>query len=252
MAGALFLLVGAKSGTGLAQRLAEQAVTVLKTTGRFNKDFDYDAMGTRFFKTSVNGRRVQDKYVLELNAAYVGREPEKELAKTIGKPMALASSSVKAYLSIVDDWWFNANLEQLLEGLPITKEQIKDLPRYIASGGNEGQKPNVTFTHEGITISLSVWLDADRYLRPEGADYGRQYLQARGTSLVGGAWTTWADNGNDKIPPKAILPSILISVSTPGKDWEKPVAVTRNEVHALEAARNYLAELIRINNKISA
>ena len=83
------------------------------------------------------------------------------------------------------------------------------------------------------------------HLRPEGGKYDSNYMQARGKSIVGGAWTTWAENGNDRIAPKAVQPAVVVSVSLPGKICSRPVAVTENQMKAVQSARNYLADSIR-------
>ena len=228
MGATLLLLGGARNADGFTERLTQEALSELQSSGRFHRSFDYDAMGTNFFKTTVNGKKVGDKYVLELNAAYVGSAPENKLAETLSKPMALVNSSAKGRLSVVDGWWFNVNLEDVLAGLPISKEQREK------------------FEHEGQKFSLDIGLDADRYLRPEGGEHGSDYMQARGKNIVGGAWTTWADNGNDRIAPKVVQPAVVVSVSLPGERYSRPVAaVTEEQMKVVQSARNYLADSIR-------
>src|SRR3990167_369295 len=245
MGAALLLLGGARNADGFTERLIQEALSELQSSGRFHRSFDYDAMGTNFFKTIVNGKQVGDKYVLKLNAAYVSSAPENKLAEKLSKPMALVSSSAKGRLSVVDGWWFNVNLEDVLADLPISKKQLKGLPEYIASGGFSGERPEMTFEHEGQKLSLDIGLDADRYLRPEGGEHGSDYMQARGKNIVGGAWTTWAENGNDRLAPKVVQPAVVVSVSLPSERYSKPVAVTEDQMKVVQAARNYLADSIR-------
>jgi hypothetical protein len=245
MGAALLLLGGARNADGFTERLTQEALSELQSSGRFHRSFDYDAMGTNFFKTTVNGKQVGDKYVLELNAAYVGSAPENKLAETLSKPMALVSSSAKGRLSVVDGWWFNVNLEDVLAGLPISKKQLKGLSEYIASGGYSGERPEMIFEHEGQKFSLDIGLDADRYLRPEGGEHGSDYMQARGKNIVGGAWTTWAENRNDRIAPRVVQPAVAVSVSLPGERYSRPVAVTEDQMKVIQAARNYLADSMR-------
>lgn len=55
--------------------------------GRWSRSFDYDAMGTSFFKSTVDIDRLpehQDGYLLQLSAAYVGKQVEDKLAQTLG------------------------------------------------------------------------------------------------------------------------------------------------------------------------
>ncbi len=247
----LILLGGAMNagpdalGFTFIDKLAQQAIQELKSNGRFHRSFDYDAMGTNFFKTDVDGKKVGDKYVLELCAAYVGSEPENKLAETINKPMALVSSSAKGRLSVVDGWWFNVNLEDVLAGLPISKKKLKGLPEYIASGGYSGERQEIIFKYERQKFSLDIGLDANKHLRPEGGESGSDYMQTRGNNIVGGAWTTWAENGNDRIAPKVVQPAVVVSVSLPGKKYSRPVAVTEEQMKAVQSARDYLADSIR-------
>src|SRR3989344_90251 len=175
-----------------------------------------------------------------------GFAPENKLAETLSKPMALVNSSAKGRLSVVDGWWFNVNLEDVLQGLPISKKQLKGLPNYIASSGYSGERPEMTFKHEEQKFSLDIGLNADGYLRPEDGEHGSDYMQARCKNIVGGAWTTWADNGNDRIAPKVVQPAVVVSVSLPGERYSRPVAaVTEEQMKVVQSARNYLADSIR-------
>lgn len=136
----LALLAGAKNADGFTKILTEEALSELQSSGRYNRHIEYDGMGTAFFKTTVDGKKAGDKYVLELSAAYVGSAPEFQLAESLGKPMALINSRARAVLSIVDGWWFNANLESILADLPVSKKQIQELAEYIASRGFSGER----------------------------------------------------------------------------------------------------------------
>ncbi len=245
MGAGLLLMGGMINADDFTERLIQEALSELQSNGRFYRDFDYDAIGTNFFKTTVNGKLVDGKYVLELNAAYVGSKPENKLAETLRKPMALVRSSANGKLSVVDNFWFNVNLEDVLQGLPIGKKHLKGLSKYIASGGYSGDRPEIEFKHNGQKFSLDIGLNADRYLRPEGGERGSEYMQARGNAIVGGAWTTWAENGNDKCDPRIVQPSVVLSVSLPGERYSKPVAVTEDQMKVVQAARNYLADSIR-------
>ncbi|MBI4016566.1 MAG: hypothetical protein HY363_02625 [Candidatus Aenigmarchaeota archaeon] len=224
--------------------ILSEARLALEKGSSFNRHFDYDGMGSNFFKTSVNIERVGDKYVLKLNAAYIGSKPENKLAETLGKPMALVSSSAKGIASIVDSWWFNINLEDVLAGLPIPNKQLRGLPEYLVSSGYSGEQ-DITFNHEGQKFSLDFSLCANWYLRPEGGKRGSEYVHARGNNIVGGAWTTWAENG-DKIAPKVVQPAIVVSVALPGERYSRPVAVTEDQIKAVQTARNYLSDLMRL------
>jgi len=247
--GAALLLLGKANANDFTKKLTKEALSELQTNGKFYKSFDYDAMGTNFFKTSVNGKKVGDKYVLELYAAYVGSAPENELAEKLGKPMALIHSSLEERLSVVDDWWFNVNLENVLAGLPISKEQLKSLPEYIVSRESSGKSSEITFEHQGQNFSFNVCLDAKTYLiKPEGGDSRSRYLQARGKFIVGGAWTIFSEDDKKIIPPTinpSALPAVMVSVSLLDERYSRQVAVTEDQMKAVQSARDYLADLIR-------
>jgi len=85
----------------LTERILNPAQEQFKTWPVWHGSFDYDAMGTRFFKSSVTIRKTDDPegYLLELNAAYVGGQVEDELAQVLGLPQALTSESVTVELT---------------------------------------------------------------------------------------------------------------------------------------------------------
>ncbi|MBU3942217.1 MAG: hypothetical protein KKF74_04870 [Nanoarchaeota archaeon] len=224
------------------KKLAKEALSELKSEGHFYKKLNYYEMnGTNFFgANNVYGYKVGDKYVLDSFST-----PKKvfELAEKLGKPMALVSSKVEGKLSVVDDWWFNVNLEDVLASLPISKKQLERIPEYLTPGLHSGEYPKITFRHEKQKkqkFLLDISLDADTSLRPEGEEGDCEYIQARGRSIVGGAWTTYAKNGNDRIPPKAVQPILVISVSLP----KRKIAVTEDQMESVQSARNYIASLL--------
>jgi hypothetical protein len=248
MGAAILSLSGAMNADGFTERLVKEATSSLKSNGRFYKDFDYDAIGTNFFKTTVRGEKVGDKYILELSAAYVGTKPEEKLAETIGKPRALVCSRAKGRISVVDDWWFNLNLEDSVKGLPLPKKSLNDASQwaqYFASGGYAGKAPEFEFNYKKNKFGLTISLEADKYLRPEGGEHGSEYMQARGKSIVGGAWTTWAENGNDKVEPRIVQPSLVYSVYLPGERYSRQAALAPEEINAVQSARDYIAGLIQ-------
>ena len=106
--GAVHCLLGGammNRGNKFSETVAARAMADLKKEGHFNESFDYTF--NNFDHTTFTGRKVEDKYTLNITAAYVGNGPEKSLAKTLGKPRALVKSSAMGKLSLVDDWWFN-------------------------------------------------------------------------------------------------------------------------------------------------
>jgi len=203
-----------------------------------------------FFKTSIKGRRIikirgGEKYVLEINAAYVGDKPEIELAEKLEKPLALIASQAIGKLSLVDDWWFNYDFDKLVRKLPIPK-LYKDVPSLVRNltGKERSEKPQISFDYEGNKFELAIGMDMKSYLRPKNGKYGTEYLQTRGTYLAGGAWRTWDKDGKN-IPPTPESPSLILSVSLPGHKYTKLPIVDEREMKIVQDARDYLADIIR-------
>lgn len=244
----LALIGGEINSRGFIDKLVDEAISSLKSRGRFRKDFDYDAMGTNFFKTSVEGNKVGNKYVLGLCAAYVGCKPEISLAEILEKPMALVNARAKARLSIVDNWWVNLDLEKAVENLPLPTGDLKDgelWAEYFASGGYRGKAPEFEFKYEKKNFALSFWPDILTWLKPKGIEGSNEhYMQARGKSIVGGAWTIFDETGNNQIEPRIRQPYLVFSISLPGEKYSRHPAVTSKEMKAVQDARDYIAEKI--------
>jgi hypothetical protein len=116
MGAGLVLLAGDTmlKGRDFVGTMMAEAKGNLATKGEYRRSYDYDAMGSNFLKTSVNIRRVEDKFVLNIGAAYVGNKSEAELAVLLGRPIALSSVNIDISMSVVDDWWYNLSLPKVL------------------------------------------------------------------------------------------------------------------------------------------
>jgi hypothetical protein len=93
MAVGVFMLAGAHA----AERRGDMVTKMIETARAnervriedgatiYHKHFDYDAMGTNFFKTIIEIQRFGAEYLLQINQAYVEiGEAEKNLAKKLG------------------------------------------------------------------------------------------------------------------------------------------------------------------------
>jgi hypothetical protein len=83
--------------SGLTDEILTNAKQTLKSRESWTRDFDYDGMGTSFFKTSVKIKfldRSQDLYAIGFYASYVGDQPEKDLAAHINAERCLIWSEV--------------------------------------------------------------------------------------------------------------------------------------------------------------
>lgn len=260
----LVLLTGEKNREGgfTEKHVIQAMLKGLEADGRFYGDYDYDAMGTNFFKTSVTVNKVGGKYVLDMSRAY-SAPPLGKLAEKFKRPFALDSSRAVAKLSIVDDWWFNADFKELLKGVPLktrpsvrdsdytvdlTEEEKMEYMRDLA-GRYEHRREfqrnrysgSVCFEHNGRTFDLDIRLDF-MPMRPEGGhDY---YGEARDTAVVGPAWTVYKEDGNTRIPPTACNPKLEFSVSVPSK-FARNTIVDPKEIKTVQKARDHIAKLVK-------
>jgi hypothetical protein len=136
MAVGMFLLGGAIVGgrSKLVENLLTEAKQRLKQQTEFRKSYDYDGIGTPFFKTSVDIKvldREQDMYGIGLNAAYVGDEPEQGLAEHFSIPRTLLSCLVEVETKPMPGNRFEFDFEPIVRKLDsvldtkkITGEQI--------------------------------------------------------------------------------------------------------------------------------
>ncbi len=240
----MMLLGSARSASGFMEQLLKNVKTSLESGKRFHGSYEYNAMGTRFFKTSVEVKPLGGKYILELCAAYVGTKPEEELASRLKKPLALISASADAKLSLVDGSWFNVDLTESLSAL-LTTEQIAAIASYMGNRSGFVSEPEIVLKHGGQKFNLSVGIE-----KPD-CDYDRgvemQVRIADGhVTLVGGAWTTWAEDRNTKIPPTPKEANLIVSVALPGKRYDSPPAIAPEQMQAMLAARDYVASLIPV------
>jgi hypothetical protein len=110
----LLAIENERQGNDFVGTIMAEAKSNLATKGKYFRDFDYDGMGSNFMKTSITIEKVKGKFLLEINAAYVGDTPKYELAALLDRPVAIANIRIILNLSIVDDWWYNVNIESLL------------------------------------------------------------------------------------------------------------------------------------------
>lgn len=99
----LYLLSTARiDRSGFVNDMLQEAEPAVKgERGRWERHYDYDAMGTSFFKSTVEITRLSDQddgYLLGLNAAYVGKQVEDGLAETLGVEQGLQWKGVNVIL----------------------------------------------------------------------------------------------------------------------------------------------------------
>ena len=149
-------------------------VEVMKSSGNYSQSFDYDAMGSAFFKTSVNVQKIDDKYVLSLNATYVGEKPEIELAQVLERERGLISVSSRHQLTPTTQDWISIDVDMALRNGRLTSEQINALTRISAEelSSNEG----FVIEMDKMPIHLSLGIRQEE-------NYQADVLRAKGNQL---------------------------------------------------------------------
>lgn len=244
------------------EMLHDAEVAVKGERGRWSRDFDYDAMGTCFFKSTVDITRVpneEDVYLLGLNAAYVGREVEDGLAKTLGIEQGLQWKVVVAELEPVGAK-FRVNFDEVVDRIKPLYETLDPVPapkpRYYWSilnkateAAEQGEKTNLsgekivrtmlatdeyTFganpfvlgLKNGIEISLSLGQVGDRFSLNRNTGKKEQELwEVDGAVLTGPLAESYREKG------KLLPPSLVFSMERyTGEKYVTPVPVIDPEV----------------------
>lgn len=247
------------SHNGLVDRIAKQASEKLNANKRFSMDFDYDATGTVFFKTCITGKKIDNKYVLGINAAYVGDKPEIALAEKLGKPRALLRCNVNGVLSIVDDWWFNVDVQDVLKDLKLSAEtkDFEDFLLYTHHGGYNGRDLSFDFKHNDRDFHFGLSLEYNSYLKPtnvrtKATSHGslRPYERINGTKFIGPAWKIY--EGQNVIDPTPENPSVVLSVCLPNpQGFYVPVASPEN-IKAVQEARDFWHRMLEVSTGLKA
>ena len=220
-------------------KILKEAKPALQKEGFYRRSFEYDALGSNFFKTYIGIERVEDVYILSIKAAYVGSKPEEELAKYLKKPRALRYSEIGIKMSAVDERWFNIDLESLLKKLyiPMPKEDIRKLAEDIV----EWDKPKLIFEYDGEKFQLDVEIDCTEYVRIETPKNGnpddKEVLVSRGSNIIGLAW--------DPEKAKPSLPVVILKLRYPSyKSYKSPI-VDSERMERLQNVRDYLVQRVR-------
>lgn len=106
-------------GSRFVEHMTDEAHEFLQECERWSGNYDYDGQGA-FFKTTVGISvldRKEELYMLQINAAYVGSEPEASLAEVLGIPQALRQYTVTAEVKPEDALHFAFDFEEILRAL---------------------------------------------------------------------------------------------------------------------------------------
>ena len=155
--------------------LVDQMIAGIHSSGgRYRKSFDYDGMGTSFFKTSVEVDEIDGKYVLGIWAAYVGDKPEIELAQKLGKERGLVRVGSSHHLTPIAQSWIGLDVCRAMGEGTLTPEQISALTRI--SAGESKSYGGFVVEMDGMLINLSLGIEQEK-------NYRADVLRARGNQL---------------------------------------------------------------------
>lgn len=251
MSGLMLLMMGHENSDRFMDKFLSRLIVGVSDSGYYKESFDYDAHGTNFFKTTVEAKKVQDKYLLNLHAAYVGSKPQHDLAAKLGKKEALIRADSSAVLSIVDEWWFNIDVANLLKPLdfipPKNKKAIIDY--YL---NDDASRDGCVFPleHNKTWYDVDVYFKIDSWLRPKDKDghyTDNPYFEARDNCVVGGAWATYNEEDTGLCEPRPLNPSLVVSVSLPGDEFDKTPIVHQEEMDNMLELRNDLATQLEMS-----
>lgn len=224
-----------------------EAKSNLATKGTYSRSYDYDGMGTNFLKTSVKIRLVENKFVLNINAAYVGNEPEEALASIIERPLAPACINIYASMSVVDGWWYNLNLEKAIADNGYTVKDIfspswATLAALVADRKYSPLEFNIT--KDDVPLQISISIDHDYYWTSDRERKEKSFSKAINGNLVGAAWAAYRDKREEAKPEERKL---LISVRyfTKEKSYNKTPDVDPRKIKVLKSVANEIEKKIR-------
>lgn len=193
-------LAGPKNTTHVMERIQD----AINGADNLNSDtyfqtrphFDYDALGTPFFKTSLGIMKFDNQYIVSFSAAYVGDKPSFEVAKAIQAPMAISEVLIKVPVKVVFtvteggfvDQYATIDLHQAL-GKLLPRRKILSLAadatfntnRYTSTSKQSFTRLNIG----GVKVDAQVSLEQDR-----GPDKSPERLRpkAKGTLLTANAY----------------------------------------------------------------
>jgi hypothetical protein len=243
MAVGMYLLAAAQTNQStLLMKLLSEAEAALTTRGSFYKSYDYDAMGTPFFKANVSIERIDpsvDMYSVGLYAAYVGDEPEIGLAERLTVPRVLRSCLVETTVEPSGPDAFSFDMEKIVRRLDpvLGTEKIKGIEiakvMMQANEYDESAKPYVLPSTDGLSISLLPGSVGKRFKYDR--DGNKKNLWRRKGSVVTGPLGL---DYRSRVPGTKALPSFKIIVSGTNPLWlpkrqDKAIAVAGRIAKAL-------------------
>ena len=225
MAVGMFLIGGVKINncSQLVENLLKEAEECLKKYTKFSKSYDYDGMGTSFFKTSVDIEvldREEDMYSIGIHAAYVGDEPEQGLASYFGIPRTLLSCSVEVETKPLSGNRFEFDFEPVLRKLDLVLDTKKITGKKVVASMMKEDKDKVASFTLQIKDGLEVYIQSNRVESRMKYSQGkpRDTWSSKGSILYGELQTDYESKDKDA---KA-TPTFIVVVCSSQKDGWRP------------------------------
>lgn len=240
----LYLLSTAKvDRNSFVNEMLQEAEPAVKGRGCWSRHYDYDGMGTSFFKTSVEMTRLPDQedgYLLGLNAAYVGKKIEDGLAETLGVEQGLQWKGVNVVLR-PEGQQFRIDFDQIAQRLQSLYRELQSVPeprnirqRLAEAVRGKGERPALTGeailrtmlatdryggdanpfvlgVEDGVEVSLNLGRVGDRFDRRNG-NREQELWRVEGTELTGSLAESYEKQG--ELEP----PSISFSIKRYSED----------------------------------
>jgi hypothetical protein len=188
-------------------QMMKQAKSSIAEHDKWSGSYDYDGLNTAFFKTSVDIVRLdkqEDVYGISLQAAYVGKQPEVNLATfyAVERGIKQCSIDIEVEPTSADGFTFDfevilGKLDDVLDTSHITGETIAA----VMMAGDGWDTPIFTLpATDGYQITLQTGLVGNRMDRVGGKIVDR--WSADGSCLLGNLLrdTTRADKNARKNP----------------------------------------------------
>lgn len=222
---------------------------IKKCEEKRGKDFDGITFAMIFSNLAVDKIYIEktgDKYIVEID-----NKKEKKIAEALGKKRIVHRSSAHIKMSVVDDWWYNVDLYDVLKNIPVSEEDAGKLARYFFTscfsypkyeGATkedikkfEHQELVLSFEYKGRKLGFEARLDnpglGQAYFRTWKGDLEKKvFTDVRGKNVVGCAWS-WV---------KPIIRGPILQLELKN---EKYPSIEEGEF--LQEARDYLIQRIK-------
>ena len=189
---------------------------VHSTGWEYDRWFDYDGKGG-LFKSAVRIRKIEDGYILNLRAAYVGDDVEEQLAQAVNKPRGMEQTSVRVWYNAGD--YFLVDFQQIIENLQKGGLQIEGQSDQLATDYAADILDSERSLRSRQEVILESSKDYEVFMRAEIPNGNRFFRTKDGKKDL------WQSSSGAVFGPKEIdltdetrtmLPSVIIGVRVKG------------------------------------